>query len=100
MCLHEDDRAFIFAKTISFSPFFLVVVGEALGLFHVMQWIHDMQFDNVDFLGDYSKTTTNAFYSNQIDIIEFSHLLQVTGNYFQLNLQTTERSLIGTMQMW
>lgn len=51
-------------KTLCFTPFFLgrlysfyhVEVGEALGLFHALERLSDMQFDNVDFVLD-SKTT-------------------------------------------
>lgn len=31
------------AKTVSISPMCYVVVEEALGLLHVLQWLSDMQ---------------------------------------------------------
>jgi len=38
--------------------------GEASSLFHALQWLRDMQFDNVNFVAD-SKTTSDAFHSNR-----------------------------------
>jgi len=40
-----------------------VHVGEALGLFHAIEWLSDMQMDNVGFVVD-SKTTNDSFHSN------------------------------------
>lgn len=52
MCLHDDERAFVFAKPMSFSDVCPVDVGEVFGLFHALQWFNNMQFDNVDFVVD------------------------------------------------
>lgn len=52
--------AFVVAKTICFTILCHVDVGESLDLFHVLEWLSDMQFDSMDFVLD-SKTTTNAF---------------------------------------
>jgi len=50
------------------SPMSSVPVGEALGLFHALQWLSDIHFDNVvDFtLG--SKLTANAFHHYRVDV--------------------------------
>jgi len=47
-----------------------VDVGEALGLHSALQWLSDMQFDNVDFETD-SKLTADAFLSTRDDLFEF-----------------------------
>jgi len=47
ICLCDDDITFDLSKTMSFSPMCLVVMRKALCLFYALQWIHDMQFDNV-----------------------------------------------------
>jgi ribonuclease HI len=47
-----------------------VDVGEALGLHSALQWLSDMQFDNVDFETD-SKLTSDAFLATRTDLSEF-----------------------------
>jgi len=37
MCLRDDNEVFVLTKTLSLSPSCSVLVGEALGLFHVLQ---------------------------------------------------------------
>jgi len=39
----------VLAQTMSFSALCLVDVGEALGLYNNIQWIHDLQLANVNF---------------------------------------------------
>lgn len=51
-----------------------VNVGEALALYHALQCIRDMWFDNVDFVVN-SKTTFDAVSSNIIDVTEFSQII-------------------------
>jgi len=48
ICVHDDDGDFVLAKTLSFSPLCSVQVSEALGLFNAIEWLSDMQMDNVD----------------------------------------------------
>jgi ribonuclease HI len=65
MCLKYDDGASILPKTLSLSPLYIVSVddyGEALGLFHALQWISIMQFNDVNFVTDF-KTTVDAFHT-------------------------------------
>jgi len=57
----------VLAKTLSITPLCYVSVGEALRLFHALQWVSDMQFDNVDFTLD-SKITTYAFHHHRVDV--------------------------------
>jgi len=42
ICVRDDDSAFVLAKTISFDVVHSVDVGEALGLYHVLEWPSDM----------------------------------------------------------
>jgi len=58
ICLRKELGAFVLAKTMSFSPMYSVATGEATGLFQALQLIHDMQFDNVDFLVYFKKQLT------------------------------------------
>jgi len=62
------------AKVVSFSCIYSINVGEALGLHSAMQWLSDMQFDNVDFETN-SKITRDAFHSTQDDISEFGCII-------------------------
>jgi len=74
MCVREDGGTFVLVKTVSFSLICLVFVGEALGLYYTLEWLSDMQMDNVDFVVD-SKTTDDDFHSNKPDASEFGHII-------------------------
>jgi hypothetical protein len=39
ICVRDDDGAFVLAKTISFDVVHSVHVGEALGLYHALEWL-------------------------------------------------------------
>lgn len=65
-------------KTISFD---VVHVGEALGLYHALEWLRDMQFDNVDFEIN-SKITHDAFHSHKDDVSEFGHIISACQSLF------------------
>jgi len=62
ICIRDEHGVFVLAKTVSFEGVYAVEVGEALGLFHALQWTSDMQMDNIDFEVD-SKVTKDAFTS-------------------------------------
>jgi ribonuclease HI len=74
ICVRDDEGAFVLAKTISFDVIHSVHVGEALGLYHAMEWLSDMLFDNVDFETD-SKITHDAFHAHKDDVSEFGHII-------------------------
>jgi len=40
------------------------------GLFHALQWLSDMQFDDVDVVLD-SKITIDVFHHRQVDVTKF-----------------------------
>ena len=65
ICIRDHDGSFVLAKMLTHPCFLLVDVGEALGLFSALQWLRDMQFDNVDFETD-SKLTVDAKFLKKI----------------------------------
>jgi len=70
MYIRDDEGTFVLAKTIFVSPVCSVLVGEALALYHAMEWLGDMSLDNMAFVSD-SKVTTNAFHQGRVDVTEF-----------------------------
>ena len=66
-----------------------VVIGEALGLFHALQWLSDMQFDNVDFVLD-SNITTDAFNHRRIDVTEFGQVMSACQSLFNINFSNSK----------
>lgn len=60
MCLRDDIGTFVLAKQLHYDHVMPVAIGEALGLLHTLQWMQDMQFDNIDLELD-SKVTRDAF---------------------------------------
>jgi ribonuclease HI len=66
-----------------------VDVDEALGLHAALQWLSDMQFDNVDFATDY-KLTVDAFLSTRNDLSEFGCIISSCCSLFR-NLFSNSR---------
>lgn len=94
VCLRDNHGAFVLAKMLQFDQVYQVAVGEALGLYHAIQWMQDMQFDNVDFKLD-SKITRDAFHSLKTDVQNLAILLMsVECNFSPLSL-TLGSSLLG-----
>jgi len=52
MCLRDDAGDFVLAKAKWFAPLCDIDVGEAVGLHTVLDWVSNLQFDNVDFALD------------------------------------------------
>ena len=74
MCIRDDSGTFVLDKVLQFNQVYPVAVGEALGLYHALQWMQDMHFDNMDFELD-SKITRDASHSRTIDVTEFSYII-------------------------
>lgn len=72
------------AKTVLFNHLYHVAVGEALGLFHALQWLQDMRFDSIDFELD-SKVTRDAFHSHHSDVTEFGSIIAACRELFSLS---------------
>ena len=70
MCLRDDSGTFVLAKVMPFDQVYPITVGEALGLYHAIQWMQNMQFSNIDFELD-SKITRDVFHSRMTNITKF-----------------------------
>jgi len=82
ICIRDHDGSFVLAKTLLHPCLLPVDVGEALGLFSALQWLSDMQFDNVDFETD-SKLTVDAFLSDRNDTAEFGCIITSCHSLFR-----------------
>jgi len=74
MCILDDVGEYVFAITDWLSPLCDVVIGVAIGLQTTLQWIFDLQFDNVDFSLD-SQQALNSFHANIDDHSEFGCII-------------------------
>ena len=72
--IRESDGSFVLARTEMHPCLLPADVGEALGLHSALQWLSDMQFDNVDFETD-SKLTADAFFSDRNDMSDFGCII-------------------------
>ncbi|XP_024634754.1 uncharacterized protein [Medicago truncatula] len=79
--IRESDGSFVLAKTVLHPCFLPVDVGEALGLYLALQWLSDMQFDNVDFETN-SKLTADAFLSDKNNTCEFGCIITYCRSLF------------------
>ena len=62
------------SRTMCFSPVCSIDVGEALGLYHAIRWIHELQLTNVDFEVD-SKRVADYFNNGRGDVPEFGSIM-------------------------
>jgi len=81
VCIWDDFGTFVLANVLQFYQVYPVAVGEALRLYHALQWMQDMHFDNIDFELD-SKITRDAFRSNKVNITEFGHIIDACRDFF------------------
>jgi len=81
ICVHDSDGTFVLAKVVSLPCLVSVDVGEAFGLHSALQWLSDMQFDNVDFEMD-SKLSSDAFLSDKNDTSEFGCIISSCRSLF------------------
>ena len=89
VCVRDSEGIFVLSKTLTYPCTVSVDVGEALGLHSALQWLSDMQLDNVDFETD-SKLTVDAFLSNRNDLSEFGCIISSCRSLFH-NLFSNSR---------
>jgi len=61
-------------KVQLFGPIYPVAIGEALGLYHALQWMTYMQFGNIDFELD-SKITRDEFHFRKTNVTDFGSII-------------------------
>ena len=74
ICVRDSEGTFVLAKVVSYPCRYFVYVGEALELHSALQWLSDMQFNNIDFETD-SKLTCDAFQTTRDDYYEFGCII-------------------------
>jgi len=82
ICVRDLEGTFVVAKTITFPCIVSVDVGEALGLHSALQWLSDMQLDNVNFEMN-SKLTADVFLSIWNDLSEFGCIITSCRSLFR-----------------
>jgi ribonuclease HI len=75
MCIRDDQGRFVLAKTEWLTPIHDVDLGEALGLLHAINWVHELELENVDFELD-SKNVVTKFHSNKEDMSELGDVIR------------------------
>jgi len=78
-----------FSKTMTYPCNVHVDVGEALGLHTALQWLSDMQIDNVDFKTD-SKVTVGAFLSTRNDPSDFGCIISSCRSLFSSSFSNSK----------
>jgi ribonuclease HI len=89
ICVRDSEGSFVLAKNFTYPYIVSVDVGEALGLHSALQWLSDMQLDNVNFETD-SKLTVDAFLSTWNDLSEFGSIISSCRSLFR-NLFSNSR---------
>jgi hypothetical protein len=70
------------------SPICNVDVGEALGLLHDINWVHNLQLEGLDFVLD-SKNVVGYFHKGQNDAIKFDDVLKECKRAFNLYFENS-----------
>lgn len=74
MCLRDENGCFCLAKTCWISPILNVDEGEAYGLLTAINWILELQLENVIFELD-SKRVVDSFGSRMRDFTNFGSII-------------------------
>ena len=74
LCIRDEFGEFIKAKTLWSNPICSSDIGEALGLSHAIQWVHELQLPNVYFELD-AKKFVDYFNRGRNDISEFGAIV-------------------------
>lgn len=74
ICVQDDLGEFIKARVLWSHPKVSTDVGEVLGLFHAMQWVHELQLPNVDFELN-AKKVVDYFNGERNDVSEFGAIV-------------------------
>jgi ribonuclease HI len=82
MCIRDENRHFVLAKTCCFSPICEVHIGEALGLVSAMDWAHLLQLGTVDFEMD-AKRVVDSFHSHHNEVTEFWNIIDNCKSLFR-----------------
>ena len=88
ICVRDAEGTFVLAKTMTYPCTVSVDVGEALGLHSAVQWLSDMQLNNVDFETD-SKLTADAFLSTRNDLSEFGCIISSRRSLFSTSFSNS-----------
>jgi len=86
LCIRDEEGNFIKAKTLWSNPVCSSDVGEAMELYHAIQWIRELQLSNVDFeMG--AKKVVDYFNKGRNAISEFGTIMDECRkscyNYFE-----------------
>ena len=93
MCIRDDTGNFVKAKTIRSISVCALDIGEASGLSHTIQWVHELQFPNVDFELD-AKRVVDYFNSGSNGILEFGATLDDRKRRCNFFFKTLKLSLV------
>jgi len=74
MCLRDDEGRFLFARILWSQPIWSTKIGDALELLHAINWVHDLQINNIDFELD-ANIVVDYFNNGNHNIIEFGTIL-------------------------
>jgi len=74
MCIRNSERNHVRSKTMWRSKRSFGNIGEALGLYHAIRWINELQLTNVDFERD-SKIVADYFNKGRGDNTEFGSIM-------------------------
>jgi ribonuclease HI len=89
ICIRDDEGTFALVKVILISPLCSVSMGEALALYHALEWLSYMSFDHVDFCSE-SKVTVDAFHQNRVDVTKTGHILTACRQLFTIHFTNSK----------
>jgi len=93
ICIRDESGTFVLAKVLQFGQIYSVPIGEAFGLYHAIQWLQDMRFDNINFELD-SKITRDAFHSRTVDVTEFGTIIGACQHLFSFSFTNSRVEFI------
>jgi len=93
MCIRDEEGCYVLSKILWITPLCLVEVGEALGLYHTIVWINELQLVNADVEVD-SKKVVDYYARSRGDFIEFGVIMDACIRLCQTSLTNSSVKFI------
>jgi len=93
MCIRDSDGNHVRSKIMWYTPVCSTDIGEALGLYHAITWIHELQLTNVDFEVD-SKRVADYFNNGRGDVTEFGSIMESSIQFCNIYLTNSHVEFI------
>jgi hypothetical protein len=93
MCIRDEEGCYVLSKILWITPLCSVEVGKALGLYHIIMWINELQLANVYVEVDLKKVA-DYYARSKGDFTEFGVIMYACIHLYQTSLTNSSFEFI------